>query len=361
MSVSLKGLILPVIVVILAAWLLTRDVSHPAQAQTMQVAIKNFSFEPADLTVAPGTTVTWTNQDPVGHTSTSDTNIWSSPVLNQGQTYSYTFNQPGTFPYYCIIHTYMKGTIVVQAAGGGLSPTSTSVPPPSNTPVSVPTVTPASSPTPPAPTATATSTPLPPTSTVTPLAPKFPDPATLLKRSVTAFEAVNTYRVDEQVSVKATRGGTTHLRVTGDVAQKTRAERLRVTVQAPGRRTATEHLVEIKNAAWINDASTGNRWRKVSPRSVRTIQRWLTNPLYRIPALASVNLVTVGPETYNGIAVWHVRGGAATRFDALIGRQGFLPYLTTRSFKSARPAASVTDRLARTRFGERLTVNPPRN
>ena len=71
-----------------------------------QVKIDNFSFAPATLTVPPGATVTWVNQDDVPH------NIVSS----EGKTLKspYTFSQPGTYPYFCGIHPRMTGKVVVQ-------------------------------------------------------------------------------------------------------------------------------------------------------------------------------------------------------------------------------------------------------
>jgi plastocyanin len=55
--------------------------------------------------------------DAVAHTVTSDTGVWDSGTLATGQSYSHTFDQPGTYPYHCAIHPFMKATIIVQAAG----------------------------------------------------------------------------------------------------------------------------------------------------------------------------------------------------------------------------------------------------
>ncbi len=78
------------------------------------VTISNFAFSPATVTVAVGTTVTWTNKDSVAHTVTSDTGAFDSGNLSPNGTYSYKFTTSGTFPYHCGIHTYMKGTVIVQ-------------------------------------------------------------------------------------------------------------------------------------------------------------------------------------------------------------------------------------------------------
>ncbi len=81
---------------------------------TTQVAISNFAFNSADLHVAAGTTVTWTNNDTAPHTVTADDASFTSVTLNKGDTYSKTFATPGTYPYHCIIHTMMKADVVVQ-------------------------------------------------------------------------------------------------------------------------------------------------------------------------------------------------------------------------------------------------------
>jgi len=57
--------------------------------------------------------VTWKNDDSVQHNIVSDTNAFSSPLLNKGDTYTHQFNATGTFPYHCGVHPYMKATIVV--------------------------------------------------------------------------------------------------------------------------------------------------------------------------------------------------------------------------------------------------------
>jgi plastocyanin len=74
----------------------------------------NRAFAPDDLTVATGTTVTWTNTDSVAHTSTANANGWNSGIVSPGDHFSFTFQTPGTFSYHCSIHPGMVGTVVVQ-------------------------------------------------------------------------------------------------------------------------------------------------------------------------------------------------------------------------------------------------------
>ncbi|MDD4988851.1 MAG: cupredoxin family copper-binding protein [Candidatus Pacebacteria bacterium] len=80
----------------------------------MSVSISGFKFNPAQLTVKAGTKVTWTNQDSVPHTVTSDSeNVLNSPRLSQGQSFSFTFTTPGTYAYHCEVHPMMRATVVV--------------------------------------------------------------------------------------------------------------------------------------------------------------------------------------------------------------------------------------------------------
>jgi predicted lipoprotein with Yx(FWY)xxD motif len=78
------------------------------------VTIQGFAFDPPQLSVAVGTTVTWTNRDSVAHTVTGDQGEFDSGHLDPGKTFSFTFSQPGTFAYHCTIHPQMKATIVVK-------------------------------------------------------------------------------------------------------------------------------------------------------------------------------------------------------------------------------------------------------
>ncbi len=85
------------------------------QEQSMNVDIANFAFAPADLTISAGQTVVWTNSDSTTHTVTSDDGTtFDSGNLNNGDTFSYTFNTPGTYSYHCSIHPFMTGTVTVQ-------------------------------------------------------------------------------------------------------------------------------------------------------------------------------------------------------------------------------------------------------
>jgi amicyanin len=94
----------------------TRDFTASAQQKpaTSEVKIDNFSFGPAELTVAVGTTVTWTNRDDIPHTVASTDKVFKSKVLDTDEKFSFTFTNAGTFPYFCSIHPKMTGKVVVQ-------------------------------------------------------------------------------------------------------------------------------------------------------------------------------------------------------------------------------------------------------
>ena len=90
-----------------------------AQTSSSAVEIHNFTFTPQTLTVKAGTTVTWTNKDDTPHGIASANNVFKkSQALDTDDSYSFTFATPGTYAYFCYVHPFMKGTIVVQANSG---------------------------------------------------------------------------------------------------------------------------------------------------------------------------------------------------------------------------------------------------
>ncbi|HVN65576.1 MAG TPA: cupredoxin domain-containing protein [Methanomicrobiales archaeon] len=86
-------------------------VTTPAAPVT--VTIQDFIFHPASVTVPAGTTVTWMNKDTATHSIVSDAGKFSSSNLLTGQSFSFTFTAPGSYPYHCGVHTAMHGAIVV--------------------------------------------------------------------------------------------------------------------------------------------------------------------------------------------------------------------------------------------------------
>ena len=85
-----------------------------AAANSATVRIDNFNFTPPALVVAPGTTVTWTNADDSPHTVREKDGKFKSAALDTDDSFSQTFTAPGEYDYFCSIHPYMAGKIVVK-------------------------------------------------------------------------------------------------------------------------------------------------------------------------------------------------------------------------------------------------------
>ncbi len=82
--------------------------------RVVEVEIQSISFKQETLEIPVGTTVRWVNKDPVAHTSTSESGVWESPLIGPGETFEFTFNAAGEYPYYCVPHPFMKARILVH-------------------------------------------------------------------------------------------------------------------------------------------------------------------------------------------------------------------------------------------------------
>lgn len=80
------------------------------------VAMSGFAFDPATVTVEVGDSVTWENQDGVGHTATGSAGAFDTGTVSGGQSATVTFDTAGTFAYVCSIHPTMQGSVVVEPA-----------------------------------------------------------------------------------------------------------------------------------------------------------------------------------------------------------------------------------------------------
>jgi plastocyanin len=98
------------------------DAATAATAADTEVKIDNFTFVPQRVTVKPGTTVTWINEDDIPHAIAATGKEFRSKVLDTNDKYSFTFKTMGTFEYFCSLHPHMTGTIVVEATAGGAAP-----------------------------------------------------------------------------------------------------------------------------------------------------------------------------------------------------------------------------------------------
>jgi plastocyanin len=85
-----------------------------AAAHTSTVEISNFAFAPKNLTLSAGTTVTWKNADDSPHRIADVNGAYASAALDTDDSFSHTFAAPGVYKYFCSIHPYMVGTIVVK-------------------------------------------------------------------------------------------------------------------------------------------------------------------------------------------------------------------------------------------------------
>ncbi len=86
---------------------------NAATGETVMVDIKDFRYRPEMVEIAAGGTVTWTNQEVIVHTATADEGSFDSGDLSKGDTFSFTFDEPGEYPYFCEYHDNMHGVVVV--------------------------------------------------------------------------------------------------------------------------------------------------------------------------------------------------------------------------------------------------------
>ena len=102
---------------------MTAKVSLPSGASLLGCEETNECFVPATVTVDVGGEVTWSNDDTAAHTVTSGSavdgpdDIFDSGFFEAGTTFDVTFDTAGTFPYFCMIHPWTAGTVIVEAAG----------------------------------------------------------------------------------------------------------------------------------------------------------------------------------------------------------------------------------------------------
>ena len=78
------------------------------------VLAHDFMFAPTSVTVAAGSTVTWTNHDGEPHTVVSIDGLFRSGALDSNESFSFRFDKPGTYRYVCTIHPQMQGSVIVQ-------------------------------------------------------------------------------------------------------------------------------------------------------------------------------------------------------------------------------------------------------
>lgn len=87
-----------------------------AEKKVMEVKIGGLEYLSGPITVSPGTTVRWVNEDRALHTVTSEDSggPLASKELGKGDSYEYTFREPGQYDYYCAVHPFMKSGVTVE-------------------------------------------------------------------------------------------------------------------------------------------------------------------------------------------------------------------------------------------------------
>jgi plastocyanin len=86
----------------------------PPAPRAHTVEIRNFAFAPAEVTVAPGDTVVWTNGDFVPHTATGRNDRWDSRAISANGSWRYVAPAPGRYEYYCVFHPGMTAVVIVR-------------------------------------------------------------------------------------------------------------------------------------------------------------------------------------------------------------------------------------------------------
>jgi plastocyanin len=92
------------------------DVTNPPAGgpQSVQVIMTDRSYDPKEVTVNVGDTITWVNEDAPQHDVVADNGEFKSELFDSGGTFSFTFAEAGTYPYHCSIHPGMVGTVIVK-------------------------------------------------------------------------------------------------------------------------------------------------------------------------------------------------------------------------------------------------------
>lgn len=84
------------------------------KASSAQVTVKLFQYQPGKTQVKAGTTVTWVNGDEIYHSVTADKNGFAGSLSGKGESFSFTFDRPGLYSYFCDRHEHMRGEIEVN-------------------------------------------------------------------------------------------------------------------------------------------------------------------------------------------------------------------------------------------------------
>jgi plastocyanin len=87
--------------------------ARPVSGTKVSIAIANYAFKPADITVKAGAKLTFTNHDATAHTATTKTPGFDTGTLKPGASATVTVTKPGTYSYYCQFHAFMVAKVTV--------------------------------------------------------------------------------------------------------------------------------------------------------------------------------------------------------------------------------------------------------
>jgi len=104
-----------VLALVLVSFSFASSAALPAENKPVKISIINFQFTPAEVTIAPGESVTWVNDDGAPHGLEYNDGSSGKDLLLPGQSYNRRFDQPGTYDYNCSVHPYMTGRVIVRA------------------------------------------------------------------------------------------------------------------------------------------------------------------------------------------------------------------------------------------------------
>ena len=104
-----------VLALVLVSFSFASSAALPAENKPVKISIINFQFTPAEVTIAPGESVTWVNDDGAPHGLEYNDGSSGKDLLLPGESYNRRFDQPGTYNYNCSVHPYMTGRVIVRA------------------------------------------------------------------------------------------------------------------------------------------------------------------------------------------------------------------------------------------------------
>lgn len=94
--------------------IVTAENKSKSEPNVVRIEIEKYTFSPAQITVSAGTKIIWKNKDKVAHTVTSSDKKFDSGLFGQDKEWSYTFDTPGEYSYFCIPHPNMTAKVMVK-------------------------------------------------------------------------------------------------------------------------------------------------------------------------------------------------------------------------------------------------------